>query len=366
MTKSLIKSTFLILTAVLFLSGCSNKQQDSDTQSQKNQESVPLPISEVLKGKHPIAIIQNKQLLVVDPEFPDPQPIISLGEKEIPPVLDLNSFKISPTKHFIVWYAPEKGFLKLNLTSKELTSIHEPSSWLNKNPFFTYLGDQDKIIFIDNNGTEFVTIDVNTLQKEITRIPYPFGNLFTVSPDGQKLVFVSGFGQTEKNPQYMFTDISGSNPKRFITNADLPKRHLIAWLPDSSGVVVVSGKNELLFISEKQSNIQESYFKTEDDAEITDMAKVDNLIYILTSKNMWHVIDTNSKKEVGRIPTQIAEEIHRPKFYPWYDSSFLIEETLRLDPEQYSRLWLSNYIGVKKNIVEKYQETSITSDTPAL
>lgn len=366
MNKSLIKNTFLIFTAVLFLSACTKNQTSTHNRNNQGQDSVPLPISEVLKGNHPIAIIQNKQLLVVDPEFPDPQPILGLGEKEIPPVIDLNTFKISPTKNFIVWYAPEKGFLKLNLISKELTSIHEPSSWLNKNPFFAYLGDKDTVIFIDNNGTEFVTINIVTNQKEITRIPYPFGNLFSVSPDGQKLVFVSGFGQSEKNPEYMFTDITGANPKRFITNATLNKRHLITWLPDSSGVVVVSTKSELLFVSEKQPNQQEIFYKTSDDAEITDLAKVENLIYILTSENKWHVIDSNSRKEVGRIPLEIAEEIHRPKFYPWFDSNFLIEETLRLDPEQYNRLWLSNYIGVKKSIIDKYQETNITSDTPSL
>ena len=65
-------------------------------------------------------------------------PPVDMMKEEIPPVVDLFTFKVSPTKHFIVWYAPEKGLLRLNLTSKELATIHEPSSWLNKNPFFAF------------------------------------------------------------------------------------------------------------------------------------------------------------------------------------------------------------------------------------
>ena len=366
MNKSLIKRTFFLFFAVLALTGCSHPALNLKPSDQINQPSSTLPLSEVLKGQHPIAFLQLAQLLAVDPEFPDPQTILSLGEKEIPPVVDLFTFKVSPTKHFIVWYAPEKGLLRLNLTSKELATIHEPSSWLNKNPFFAFYNDQDRLSFIDNNGTELVTIDLATSQKDITRIPYPFGNLFVISPDGRKIVFVSGFGQTEKNPQYMFTDIDGANPKRFITNTALPKRHLLAWLPDSSGIVVVASDSKLLFVSSDKPNIQDTYYQTEGEEEIVDLARIDNLFYLLTAAGRWRVIDTTTRQETGRIPLQIAEELHRPKFYPWFNQTFLIEETLRLDPEEYKRLWLSSYIGVKKNVVGKYQETTIQATTPAL
>jgi len=368
----MFKSKYLLFSAALLssllLAGCTS----SPPPATSNQPTPPpaanqTQIADVLKAKHPLAVIQQQQLLIVDPEYPSPQPVADLTSDEIPPVEHLFQFIISPNKKFIVWYAPTKGILSLDLASQQISVIHPASEWLNQNPYLVFLHGEDKLAFIDDKGTKLFFIDLPTTTTTSMTIPYPFGNVFRISPDNALVVFISGFGQSDKFPQYMFTTIDGQNPKRFITQTNLSKRGLIEWLPDSSGVIIVTNQSELLYVSQSSPNQQEIYYKLENpDSEITDLSLMDGLVYIFEDDKVWEVIDTTTHRRIARSPVEIAEEVYRPHFIPWYDKSFLIEETLRLDPEQFNRLWISNFLGIKKTVLDKYQETSLTSDTPEL
>jgi hypothetical protein len=180
------------------------------------------------------------------------------------------------------------------------------------------------------------------------------------------VVFVSGFGQTKKYPEYLITTVDGTNPIRFSTQSLLNKRDLIAWMPDSSGILVVEDETNLMLVPRTNTDAKQAFFTAENNATIDKMERVENLLYYFTNDNRWHVIDLTTKRQVARIPTEIAQEIHRPNFIPWYNKSFLIEETVRPDPSQFNRLWLSNFMGIKKLVIDKYFETTVQNLTPEL
>lgn len=365
MIKQILPGIILMSAIIFTLAGCSRQSttptESATTQTDQNITDISLD------GNHPLAVIQAQQIWVVDPDSPDPKPIYSLEDNLIPPTQHLFDLKISPSKRFIAWYSPDTGMISLDLESKQIVTVHPQSDWLNKNPYFNFLNNQDTIAFVDNQGTQLFFIDLTQNTTSSTTIPYPFGNVFRISPDNNHVIFVSGFGQTDKFPQYMITTINGENPKRFVTEATLNRRGLVEWLPDSSGVILVSKPNQILFVSKDSPNQQEVYYQLEDpEKEITDLGLVDNHVYVSENDLAWEIIDITTRKRVARSPVEIAEELYRPTFIPWYDKTFLMEETIRLDSEQFNRLWKSNFVGIKQMVIDKYQESTITSDTPSL
>ena len=289
-----------------------------------------------------------------------------MNPDEIPPSINFHTFKVSPKNNHIIWYSPTKGLLKLKIMDKTIDVIHPPDEWYNSHPFFSVSTDEEQIYFVDQEGNEFNTFNLLTNDNITMQIPYPFGTIFRVSPDNKKILFISGYGQSQENPQYMFSEKDGTNPIRFSTDTFLTERELIAWMPDSSGVVLIENKKDLIFRSYQDPSSKQQFISLPPFDSVLNFTRIDNLLYLLTDTGYWHIIDMTSKKEVGRIPINIAQELHRPNFIPWKNTAFLIEETLQPEKTQFKRLWLSDHTGIKKLLVDKYQETEIKSLTPQI
>lgn len=370
-TKNIFFSTklagqLILVVFILTLSGCNKNPFNSNPDSNTQEVDSTVSLTDVLAGNHLISVLQDDQLVLVDPEFPQPVSVYTLTSDQRPNTHQLFNFRLSPEKKHIVWYTANQGLLKLDLEKQKVDILRPANDWLNQNPHFSFAENQDVVFIVDNQGQDLVRINLDNNTASVISIPYPFGNLFKLAPNGNSVVFVSGFQTGPVNPEYMFTTISGESPRRFSTSAPSSLRHLIVWTPDSSGVIVVEDNYRLTFVSQTNPQEKTPFFDLEPESVITDLARIEDQIYVLANSNRWFVIDANSRQQVAQIPIEIAEEIHRPIFFPWYDKSFLIEETLRLEPEEFHRLWLSSYIGTKKNVLDKYHQSTLQVDTPSL
>lgn len=366
-SKHILKTLTCVIFCATIISSCDRFPflNENPKKPYTPQDSLLEP-SAVLKGEHPIAYIQKQQLFVIDPQYPQAAKVTDLEPKQLPVTTDIFEFKISPNKDYIVWYTPHLGFLKLNLDNRQIDVLADANDWLNRNPFFEFDNSGQLLHFVDKQGTEFVTINLSTNQRQDQQIPHPFGNVFKLSPDNTKILFIAAFGQSTSGSEFMFTDINLENPQRFTIQADLNQRFLTAWLSDSSGIVTVENGQSLVNVPFNNTNTKSTYFQLESDQIVTELRRVENLIYFFATDNRWRAVDTQTKDLVLRVPTEIAQEMYRPRFIPWYDKTFLIEEVYRLFPEQYYRLWLTTPLGVKKKIIDRYQEVTLTQDTPTL
>lgn len=360
--KKLSFVTFLI--SLLILSGC-NRFSLPGSNSSPQTSNPTIELEEVLKGNQLLALLQGTQIVLVDPDHPYPFPIYQLTEQEIPLTNDLYNFQLSPQRNYVVWYSPNKGLIKLNIITKQSEILAPPSDWINKNPHIELTDNPETIHYIDNLGNDLISIRLDDNQKTTAPIPFPYGNVFKISPDGKLVVFVSGYGQSQEFPKYLITTIDGKNPKEFTTQNLPNKRSLITWLPDSISLVTPNNSNTLIMINSMTPTSPTTFYQYSTDISIEDLRLFDQKLYIKTPQ-FWSVIDITTQKLIGRAPLEIAKELNNPQFFPWHNDKFLIQTTIRTDPDQFNQLWLSNYMGVKKKVIDSYHQVTTTTDTPKI
>lgn len=362
--RSYYLPTFIFLV-VLFLAGC-NFPLSSLSPSKQQQDPQSTPTVEQMQNSQQLLAVKNGwDLILVDPAESLSLSVYQLQTDQQPITDELFTFQVSPSKKYIVWYSPLSGILKLNLQTGKVDNLRSASKWLNQYPYLSFHGNQDKLSFIDEQGSKFFTINLESNAATVIDIPYPFGNLFRISPNLSSVLFISGFLQNDQQPQYLITTIQGTQPILFTQEISHNKRSYIDWHPDSTGIVMVNDQNKLIYLSISEihtPNILHEFGQN----NVTNFYRHENKFFVQTDNSKWHVYDPIQRARIASIPLAIAQELHRPKFYPWYDRHFLIVETLRLDPEQFNRLWISDYVGVKTNILDKYAQTEIFSDTPNL
>jgi len=364
-----ILRTAFILLSLLFLStfsSCSPKIDFSsfNFRSQNPEdiiEQTEISLEDVLAGKSLVAIANNNTLYLIDPEFAKPFPIYSFEKEEQPIKNTVESYLISPTKQWIVWYTPVKGVMALNIQSQKATSIYPPNEFLNTYPYFEFMEGEDLFLFITNNGNGLYHYNLSSLNNFMVDIPYPYGNVFKIAPDSSNVLFVSGYGQTKSRPRFMFTPRQGKAVTQFTAKTNLFDRNYVFWAPDSSGVIMIN-ENTLEFYSLNDPENPQTFISLSEGATITSTKRVKDKIFILSSKGYWHMYDYYSKKEVARSPVEIASELNNPRFIPWSESEFLIEEIVLDGPSQFNRLWVSNFKGSKKIVMERYNEITIQTD----
>jgi hypothetical protein len=354
-----IVAKFLLLCPFFLLSACSPKI-DIDGLLSKNAETGEeivngeITLADILAGEKLIAIENNNSLYLIDPQYPEPYKLYSFAKNEKPTNPNLESFLVSPQKKWIVWYTPSKGIVVLNIETLKTKVVQQASDFLNTYPYFEFNKDQDVLKFITDEGNIFQKVNLDTFNREVIEIPYPYGNVFKISPDDESILFVSGYGQWQQ-PTFMFAKNTGKFVQQFSANINLTDRHQVFWAPDSTGVFMISG-NILQYYSLSDPKQPENFYKLGDDDEIISSSILADKIFIFSANGYWHVIDYYSRKEVARAPLEIASELQKPRFIPWSESEFLIEETVPSDPTQFNRLWLSNFRGIKKIVMEKYNE----------
>jgi hypothetical protein len=352
---------FLLILFSILLSSCTLFPVKAPASPSPIATQAPTA-EDVLKGDTVLALVMDGSLTVVDPDFGISAPVYTLQPEETPPLLQLNSFLISPTKQFIVWYTPTKGLLVFTLSTKAVSVLSPPSDWFNTHPYFAIHPKEDVLYFMGNDGRVFHRYNLSESQDTTITIPYPFGTRFSLSPDALHVLFVSGYLQSPR-PEYLFLHLPEGSFTRYSTTGELSERHIISWVSDSSGVVMPSS-NTLLFYPVIDPENPQLVFTFPDDQKITDLQQVDGLVFANTSEGTWHVINPAIKKEQARIPASIAQELYQPQFVAWSAYQFLLEETLANGPETSKRLWLSDLKGVKKMVLRKYHSQTVETNTP--
>lgn len=355
----------VLLTSSLLLYGCNTRSTSQLHQETEEVTADSINLDAIYKAKYLFAVINKNIIQVASSDGLSPVEVYKLNGDELPPAFNLFDIKISPSNKYLVWYSPVKGVLSLKIGENSTQVLRSPNKWLDNNPYFSFDHDLDVLYMVDDEGASFYRIDLETLDSKRIEVPFPFGNDYRISPDMSKVIFVSAFGQTEENPEYMFTTIEGKDPVRFTTKASLNLRQKVYWFPDSSKVITIGEGSELITIEYGQQT-PEIFYEDPQGETISDLSLKENLLYYQTDQGWWHVLDVDTLEEVGRIPKQITNDIHRPKFIPWYDQSFLIEETIKLDPQQFKRLWITNYTGTKKQIIDHFDDITVESSLPQL
>lgn len=366
---NLLKIFFIFLSLSFFLSACSPQivpDNKNDNQSFDNLIESEILLEDVLKGKHVLALSQNNNLFLIDPDFAKPVYIYTLNQNEIPTRGSYGQFKVSPEKKQIVWYSPQSGLISLDIHTKTTKIVEPASEFFNQYPYFEFYREKDILNFITANGNVLKQINLNDLSENLIKIPYPYGNVFKISPNEAYVLFVSGYGQSGKNPKFMFTDINGNNSKQFEANTNFFDRTHVFWTPDSSGILLING-HKLDYYSLLNPNISTEYISLEEEKNINLIEGINENIFVYDNNGYWHVYDYLTKKELARTPTAIAQELNSPKFIPWRKTQFLIEETLKnFDDRTFNRLWISDFRGNKKIIIEKYNELIVDEFKPVL
>jgi hypothetical protein len=357
------KKIIFVILPVFLLTACNGKINLDFIKNKPAPQAInqQVALDDVLKGKKLVALTNQDKLYLVDPEFAQPVLIYTFKNKEKPNNPSFENFYLSPSHQWLVWYSANEGVIALNIKANQSKIIYKSSLFLNTNPFFNFHQNLDIIRFITDDGGILRQINLNDNQEQLINIPYPYGNVFKIDPNEKAILFVSGYGQSQKKAKFMFTDINGNSARQFTSDTNIADRDLVVWAPDSSGVIMPY-ENKLLFYNFINPEQPEIIYQTKNSSDrITNLVIQDGLIFALNSNGYWHVYDFNQKKEVARTPTSIASDLNKPYFLPWHKDQFLIEEVLEDKGIQFNRLWLSDFKGNKKIIVAKYNETIINT-----
>lgn len=333
---------------------------------QVSELNLSRDLSFIANSQKLVAVLDGLNLIVADPETNTVGLVDQLPSDQLLTQQDFGDLKVSANKQFIVWYAPQSGLISYNLESKSSQVVHPKSDWLDTHPYFDFFGDSDQVLLIDNQGRSLHRYELSTNQSSVVDIPFPYGTVFKISPDLSRILYISGFSIEATDSEFMITNSDGSNPVRFDTQTPIPLRSQTVWMPDSSGVLVLNQDQTGFDLIDLEGDIRENYFINNKGGIITEVYRRQEKIFFATSENRWHAIDPINRVEVGRAPLEIARDLRRPKFIPWYDNSFLMIETISYNNQQFQRLWHSSFTGVKDLVIEQYNTVNLETDIPEL
>ncbi len=365
MDRSFSKIGLGFLTMLLItLNGCANnvnEPKEPITQELTQEENEVKSIDNIIKDSSVIAVRRSDRLLLVNPENKEFVDLYHLQIDEVPLSNELFDFKVSPNHKWIIWYSSRKGLLALDIEKKEVEVIATVTEWFNRNPYFELDDENDVVYWIDDNGAVLNELELDTKNLNPIPIPYPFGNIFKVSPDNERFLYITGFNnENSARPRFMFSDRKGNLDSTFASQVELSSRFTVEWSPDNEGILTIFD-DQVWFYPYNNPSIPTRFVQYESGVGARDIRKFGNEIFVLDSEGYWHRYDYVSKKETARIPTDIAKELRKPVFYPWADQMLLISENSQDEDNKFQRLWLSNYRGQKKMVLSHFGEAQIAT-----
>lgn len=362
--KLIIIFVFLsfILTSCQWISNPSSNVPKEVLPIEKS-ENYQKDLSQLIQSNAIIPSFQHNSLVLTDSITNKSLEVYKFTKENIPARRNIDSFVISPSKNWIVWYSSNQGFTALNVKKRETQIIHGPSIFLNTNPYIDFLQETEIVAFISDNGNIFNKVNLEDNTDNEIPIPYPYGNLFKVSPDGNSIFFIAGYGQVKDNkPQFMFTDINGQLIREITTDTDIADRHLAVWAPDSSGIILVNNNAIQYHPLSNPDQATIIFSLPESKGNIIDIKRINDKIFLLGDQGYWHIYSYIQQKQVARTPIAIAEELNNPRFIPWTEQNFMIEETVIGDKKRHKRLWLSDFRGKKTIVVPNYDERIVEQE----
>ena len=247
-SRPFIKPAAVAWLAAVLLAGCSlpfatpSDSQSSDNSAGNQQlEQTQLPLEQLDKQPDLIAVRKNNQLWLVNPSKSQQALLVELKPNQVALGSQLSStYLISPTKQWLIWYHPITGLWAVNLRDQNIHNPFPSTEWLNRNPYFEFAPNSNTVYFITDQGQVLNSLNLDDNSRVQINVPYPFGNEFRVSPDGQQILFIAGFDQSQSsNQQFMLTDLQGQQPVMF-SSGNLHQRYQAGWMPDSQAVVVIN------------------------------------------------------------------------------------------------------------------------------
>lgn len=305
-----------------------------------------------------LPVVNQQDLYLVSPSLGQAANVYHLEDQEAPVNPALDTFTVSQDRRWVVWYTPTKGVIALDVLASKTVPLHPPSEFLNTNPYLDFSTQTNEVMFITNKGNTLHRLMADSLEDKLIEIPYPYGNLFKVSPDEKAILFISGYGQTQVKPKFMFTNYEGRYANQFTSETNLSERHWVVWTPDSTGVLMIVNA-DLIYYPLVKPDASEKMFSVPQGQSILAVYRQGDRIFTLSDKDYWHIFSYKAKKEVARTPLAMASELRHPFFLPWSETEFLIEETLVDGEIQFKRLWGSDLLGTKHLVMERYNESIV-------
>lgn len=345
----------------LVMSGCSGNVADEALVSEGGDEVYQEEDKGLLDDAEFIALEYEGKLWLVDIKSGNKEEVYEFGDGELPPVIGLETFVVSPSNKFVVWYSATEGIIKFDLFKNEARALYKPSEWFNSYPYLVMDEAEDALYIIDNEGKELKSINIEEESVETVDIPHPFGTRFLFSDIKEKILFISGFRIDEGLSQYMITNFDGSEPTRFSSNTEASQRDEVVWNKDGSGILVIVDNKIFEHLID---NMEEPklFLEVKGDSKILEIDRVEDELYVLSDDRIWRIYDIEGAKEVRRIPEEIVVDLNKPKFYPIDKGQWLIEESLSRGEDKFSRLWVSDDRGNKKMVIPEYHLRTVQTD----
>jgi len=353
--------SFALLVVSLVLVGCNPKPEHTET------EVAPLVTvpQRMLDGEDKLLALRDKNTMVLlDPETKETATVYVFKPGELPLRNDLHQLQVSPSKRYVVWHTPDAGLLAYDLREQQVISVESASAWLAAHPYFEFGSEQDELFYVTEDGETLNRYTLDERKKTEILIPYPFGFEFRVAPDGNRVVYVTGYGENPDRPKFMFTELGSDSVTRFSEETELVDRYAVVWAPDSSGILTIKDGGMWLFPFTNPTN-PELVFESPT-GRITDIYRFNNLVFIEDNAKYWQVYDYDEGKRIAQTPSEIIAEIRRPTMYPWVNQQFLVSELIVNDEETFSRLWLTDFRGIKEVVYEEYGQLMVDQDSVQL
>lgn len=355
-----LKIALAFLSLVVLLSAC------SDGKSLINEglevgDSGGTDASWII-DTYAVAIEDEGKLVLVDTTGVNIAKVYTFKSNELPPGRSFDTFHISYSKRYVVWYSPVLGMLAYDIEENSVIKIYKPTDWFNEYPFIYMSINEDMVMFIDNQGETIINISLVDKEVNEISIPYPFGTRFIPSPDLSLILYISGYAQDVTRPTYLITEWNGENSRQFATDGSVPNRAIVVWHPSNKGILTV-GENDgeiWQYLLEKLES-PKLFYKFEEGVQIRQLKNVENNIFVYTSDGSWIVVDSDGNL-VSSTPTSAYQELNKPVFYPINDDLMLIEETIIAGDVKINRLWRSNWIGIKEVLYPSYHQTEIVTE----
>ncbi len=366
MNRGSIIGIGILACLLVTLAGCSSNVNDiknDNSEVEIKEDHQVERLENIVKDSSVIAVRRSNHLLLVNPENKEFVDLYQLQGDEVPLSNELFDFKVSPGHKWIVWYSSRKGLITYDIENKKVEVIANVNDWFNRNPYFELDDEKEIVYWIGNDGAVLNELNLETKDLSTIMIPYPFGNIFKVSPNNERFLYITGFSNQNsqsQRPRFMFSDRQGTLDSTFASQVELSSRFTVEWSPDNQGILTIFD-DQVWFYPYSNPDNPTIFVQFEGGVGARDIKKLGEEIFVLDSGGYWHRYEYSTKKETARIPTDIAKELRKPIFYPWADQMFLISETSQDEENKFQRLWLSNYRGQKEIVLSHFGEAQVTT-----
>lgn len=360
MREKLATTWLTIMLASICLSGCTLIEKEAETPPLSEETRTA---AEHIGYDRAIWTSQGLALLSVLTKEIEYLPPLDAGY--LPINRGFSTFQVTPQRKKVVWYTPEHGFLGMDLAGTgEIIRLYQPSPWFDINPYWYVDHNEESVYLMEDEGKTLQRVDLHTMAVEKTPIPFPYGNVFAISEDGQRLVFSSGFGHNEALATFLVTDGTGSLIDQFETNTPLSERFLMAFL-DNERVVLSGFKSTIVVADVTQSPITTTTLPLPFERPIQGIFP--HALGVLLTTDRSSVIYERATETFSHfLVEEVFAGLGSLVIYP-YDSSHVIAvEHFNLDEKAWDRLWLVNLMGVKKLLVPEFNVRDMQTSLPVI